>query len=48
MPWAERSRYRALICTAGRSPPRQAGPIVGGLLRHQVGVRIWNAIFSGG
>ena len=47
-PWAARSRYRALSSSSPPISAVQAGPISAALFRHQDGVRIWNAIFSGG
>jgi len=47
-PWAARSRNRAFSASSSPITAWQAGPISVAVLRHQVGVRMWNAIFSGG
>ena len=47
-PCAARSRYKALSSSSPLISAWQAGPIPAAVFRHHAGVRIWNAIFSGG
>ncbi len=47
-PWAERSLNRALTFSRSAMTAVVAGPLCSARSRHQAGVRIAKAIFSGG
>jgi hypothetical protein len=48
IPWAERSRRSALTSISASMTCRVAGPVCPAWRRHQAGLRIAKAIFSGG